>query len=242
MSYNHQYYRFNGTTPENTVPTDQVEEGFSRASSNAGGDQCLLLAARRGDMNAFGELVERHRAACLRRAIFLMRNRSDAEDEVQNGFWKAFQRLGQFRGEGSFCAWLSRIVENQCLMRLREERCLHFVCLDESSESKPGLELIAQSTNPEDDLGLKEVISLLRQEVLRIPPLLRNAIVLRDLDQLTIQDVAQRLGVSVPAAKSRLMRARGELRSRIQKHCGQKGPGTLMETAAPAQTGFKQAV
>ncbi|HKE24477.1 MAG TPA: sigma-70 family RNA polymerase sigma factor [Bryobacteraceae bacterium] len=203
-------------------------------------DEALLSAARNGDSDAFGELVERHRAACLRRATLMLRNRGDAEDEVQNAFWKAFQRLDQYRGEGSFGAWLSRIVENQCLMRLREHKCQRFVCLDESSESKPRVELIAQLTSPEDDLGLKEVIALLQREVLRIPPLLREAMILRDLNQLAIHDVAVRLGVSVPAAKSRLLRAREELRSRIRRHCGRKGPGTLMQTARQARTAFKR--
>lgn len=191
-------------------------------------------------MNAFGRLVEHHRSACLRRAMLMVRNQGDAEDEVQNAFWKAFQRLDQYRGEGSFGAWLSRIVENQCLMRLRERRCEHTVCLDESSESRPGIELVAQLTNPEDALGIKEVIALLRREVLRIPPLLRHAMILRDLNRLPINDVAVELGVSVPAAKSRLLRAREELRTRIQKHCGRKGACTLMETSRQAPAAFKR--
>lgn len=205
-------------------------------------DQALLSAARGGEVSAFSELVKRHRSTCLRRASLMLRNRSDAEDEVQNAFWKAFQRLDQYRGEGSFSAWLTRIVENQCLMRLREQRQPHFVCLDESSESKPTLELVAQLTNPEDDLGSKEVASMLRREVQRIPPLLRHAMILRDLQQLAINEVAVRLGVSVPAAKSRVMRAREELRSRIRKHCGRKGPGTLIQASPRAQAAFKRVV
>jgi RNA polymerase sigma-70 factor (ECF subfamily) len=125
-------------------------------------------------------------------------------------------------------------------MRLREQRYLRFVCLDQSSENHRGLELVAQWANPEDDLGLKEVIAMLRREVLRIPPLLRDAIILRDLDQLAMNDVAVRLGVSVPAAKSRLMRAREELRSRIRKHCGRKGAGTLTQTSRYSRSAFKR--
>src|SRR5436309_2815221 len=80
---------------------------------------------------AFGQLIERHRKTCLKRATTMIRNRSDAEDEVQNAFWKAFQRLDQFRAEGTFAAWLGRIVENQCLMRIREARNARFEYLDE---------------------------------------------------------------------------------------------------------------
>lgn len=220
-------------------PPDQVS---SQPADQASLDQTLLLAARNGDVDAFGELIKHHRPACLRRAHLMLRNRNDAEDEVQNAFWKAYQRLDQYRGEGPFSAWLTRIVENQCLMKLRGHGHPNFVCLDEESELKPGVELVAQLTNPEDDLGLKEVVSLLRREVLRIPPLLRHAIILRDLNQLAINDVAVRLGVSVPAAKSRVMRAREELRLRIRKHCGRKGPGTLMETAPQTRTALKRTV
>ena len=173
--------------------------------------------------------------------MLMIRNRSDAEDEVQNAFWKAFQRLDQFRGEGTFAAWLSRIVENQCLMRIREERNSRFVYLDESTESNVGIELVGQSTGPEDQLGWEEVVVLLRREISRIPPLLRNVMLLRDLEQLSMPDVASRLGLSVPAAKSRLMRARTELRSRIGKHCGKKGLGTLMQKAKYSQAAYTRA-
>ncbi len=204
-------------------------------------EDALVAAARKGDVRAFGDLVERHRSACLKRAMLMIRNRSDAEDEVQNAFWKAFQRLDQFRGEGTFAAWLSRIVENQCLMRIREERNSRFVYLDESSESNVRMELVGQLADPEDKFGLGEVVSLLRKEISRIPPLLRNDMLLRDLDQLSMPEVALRLGLSVPAAKSRLMRARTELRCRITKHCGRKGPGTLMQMARYSQAAYTRA-
>ena len=185
--------------------------------SSATSEEALLPAARAGDAQAFGELTERHRSACLKRAMLMIRNRTAAEDEVQNAFWKAFQHLEQFRGEGTFPAWLSRIVENQCLMRIREERNSRFVYLDQSTESNVRMELVGQLSSPEDQLGLNEVVNLLRTEISRIPPLLRNVMLLRDLDQLSMPEVAFRLGLSVPAAKSRLMRARMELRSRVDR-------------------------
>jgi RNA polymerase sigma-70 factor, ECF subfamily len=206
-----------------------------------GMELALLAAARNGNFHAFGELIERYRAACLKRAMLILRNLGDAEDEVQNAFWKALQRLDQYRGDGPFAAWLGRIVENQCLMRLRDERSSRSVCVDESPESNVGVELVYQFAGPEDQLGKQEVISLLRREIRRIPPLLRHVIVLHDLDQLPMTDVAFQLGVSVPAAKSRLMRARGELRSRITKHCGRKGAGTLMQVSRYSQAVFKRA-
>jgi RNA polymerase sigma-70 factor, ECF subfamily len=212
-----------------------------KADSPAVAEEVLVAAARKGDVRAFGELIERHRSVCLKRAMLMMRNRSDAEDEVQNAFWKAFERLDQFRGEGTFGAWLSRIVENQCLMRIREQRNLRFVYLDEPTESNIRIELVGQVADPEDEFGFDEVISLLRREVSRIPPLLREVMLLRDLDQLSMPDVALRLGLSIPAAKSRLARARMELRSRVAKHCGRKGPGTLIQMARYPQPAYTRA-
>src|SRR5215471_4554705 len=205
----------------------------SAAASGCGtsSEEELVAWAKNGNKEAFGELIQRHRNACLKRATLMIRNISDAEDEVQNAFWKAFQRLDQFRGEGSFAAWLNRIVENQCLMRIREARNSHFIYLDEANESNVRIELVGQSADPEDRVGVDEVVALLRREVSRIPPLLRNVMLLRDLDQMPMPDVAVQLGLSLPAAKSRLMRARTELRSRVSKHCGRKGSGTLIQMA-----------
>lgn len=217
-------------------------KGMQRATTGEDPpDEVLVNSARAGDVRAFGELIKRHRTTCLKRATLMLRNRSDAEDEVQNAFWKALQRLDQFRGEGSFSAWLNRIVENQCLMRIREDQNARFVYLDEATDSNVRLELVSQRSDPEDALGLNEVLVLLRREIQRMPPLLRNVMLLRDLDQLPMPDVANRLGLSVPAAKSRLMRARAELRSRVTKHCGRKGAGTLMQVAKYEQSAYTRA-
>ena len=222
--------------PEATV---ELAAATASATDSAGSNEGdarshekeLVELARQGDTHAFGELFRQNYNACLRRARWLIRNRSDAEDEVQNACWKAFQRLDQFRGEGTFSAWLSRIVENQCLMRIREERQLRFLHLDEASESNIRIELVEQMIDPEDELGDQQLDNLLRREISRIPPLLRNVMLLYDVDELPMPEVAARLGLSVPAAKSRLMRARVEMRARLSKHCGQRGYGSLTRKA-----------
>ena len=201
------------------------------ADTAASHEQELVTLARQGDTGAFDELIRQNYHACLKRARWMIRNQSDAEDEVQNACWKAFQRLDQFRGEGTFSAWLSRIVENQCLMRIREERQLRFLHLDEASESNIRIELVEQMMDPEDKLGDQQLDDLLRTEISRIPPLLRNVMVLYDVEQLPMPEVAARLGLSVPAAKSRLMRARVEMRLRLSKHCGRRGYGSLTRKA-----------
>jgi RNA polymerase sigma-70 factor, ECF subfamily len=201
----------------------------SKADEANGGtsEQELIELARQGETTAFDELIKRHYSKCLKRASSLIRNPTDAEDEVQNACWKAFERLAQFRGEGSFAAWLSRIVENQCLMRIREDKQAHFLYLDQSTEANVRVELVTQVPGPEDKLGDEELESLLQKEISRIPPLLRNVMFLSDVERLPMPDVAARLGVSVPAAKSRLGRARVELRARLKKYCGRRGFSTL---------------
>jgi RNA polymerase sigma-70 factor, ECF subfamily len=211
-----------------TAQAPIVFAASSRGEANsAASEQGLIDLARQGDTAAISELIKRHYNMCLKRASSLIRNPNDAEDEVQNACWKAFERLGQFRGEGTFAAWLSRIVENQCLMRIREDRQAHFLYLDQSSEANVRVELVAQVPGPEDTLGDQELENLLQREISRIPPLLRNVMMLSDVEQLPMPDVAARLGVSVPAAKSRLGRARVELRARLSKYCGRRGFSTL---------------
>jgi RNA polymerase sigma-70 factor, ECF subfamily len=229
--------------PTNEAPHVEAPEAAASSSECApeSEDQKLVEMARLGDTAAFNELIKKNYATCLKRATFMIRNRNDAEDEVQNACWKAFQHLEQFRGEGTFSAWLSRIVENQCLMRIREERKSSFVYLDESTESNVRLELVGQRANPEDELGEQQVVNLVRREISLIPPLLRNVMLLRDVEQLPMPDVASRLGVSVPAAKSRLMRARAELRLRVAKHCGPKGCATLTHRSRYKQAAYLRA-
>ena len=204
-----------------------IEVSKADEANSSTSEQELIELARQGNSAAFDELIKRHYKMCLKRASSLIRSPTDAEDEVQNACWKAFERLAQFRGEGSFAAWLSRIVENQCLMRIREDRQAHFLYLDQSSEANVRVELVAQVPGPEDTLGDEELENILQKEISRIPPLLRNVMFLSDVERLPMPDVAARLGVSIPAAKSRLGRARVELRARLKKYCGRRGFSTL---------------
>jgi RNA polymerase sigma-70 factor (ECF subfamily) len=189
------------------------------------------MRAREGDSSAFGELIERHFPGCVKRAFAMLRNHSDAEDEVQNTFSKAFENLSRFRSEGSFSAWLYRILQNQCRMLIRQRRQSRFVYVDATTPSNARVELVDQVVDQEDELGAREVDSLLLEQVSRVPPLMRHVVVLRDIEGLSMAEVAQQLGLSVPAAKSRLMRARREIRARLKKRCG-RGPYTLTSKAA----------
>jgi len=199
-------------------------------------DQELVELARNEHQDAFGELLRRHRQKCVDLATFFLRNRGDAEDEVQNAFSKAYAHLDQFHGEAEFSTWLARIVSNQCLMLLRVRRRTKFVYLDETAgtQDSPPLELPACGSDPEGDFAFQQMNSVLRSEIRRIPPMLRNVMVLRDIQELSMADVADQLGISVPAAKSRLLRARVELRSRLMRHAERSAfQSPISRTAAP---------
>ena len=185
-------------------------------------DAELVSQARGGDDKAFGVLVDRHRRTCVNFAASILRDRSDAEDEVQEACCKAFEHLEQYRGGGQFLTWLLRIVTNQCLMLIRARRHVQFLYLDAESDreiSSPK-ELRDLLADPEQELVHDELCEVLQQEIRRIPPLLKNVLLLRDVQELPMLDVAARLRITVPAAKSRLLRARTELRDRMRRQCG----------------------
>jgi len=185
-------------------------------------DTTLVELAKLGDKSAFGELLKRHHGRCVRLASFILRNRGDAEDETQNAYWKAFKHLDQFQGDSEFWIWLSKIVTNQCLMFLRRHRRTHLLHLDaERPNFRSGtLDLPCLKPDPERETNRHQVHEVLAIEIRRIPPLLRNVVILRDIKELPMTTVATSLGITVSAAKSRLLRARAELRARVLKRCG----------------------
>src|SRR5581483_2182168 len=90
----------------------------------------LIGIARQGDRGAFGELIQRHYRSCVNVATLVLRNRTEAQDEVQKAAWKAFAHLDQYQGAAEFSTWLLRIVENECLMLMREKSRAQFLYLD----------------------------------------------------------------------------------------------------------------
>ena len=185
-------------------------------------DTELVRLAREGSQEAFGSLVNKHYRSCLNIATIILRDRGDAQDEVQKAFCKAYQHLDQFHGEAEFLTWLLRIVSNQCLMLIRVRRRARFLYLDSDTvrEKSTPIELPAATMNPEHELMHHEMHEVLRREIRHVPPLFRNVLMLRDVLELPMSDVAARLHITIPAAKSRLLRARSELRSRVMRHCG----------------------
>jgi RNA polymerase sigma-70 factor (ECF subfamily) len=193
------------------------------------GDEQLVRLSQEGRRDAFSELTRRNYGLSLKLAISILHDREEAEDEVQNAYWKAFQHIDQFHIDAKFSTWMTRIVVNQCLMRLRKVRRARFLYIDDVQigEDRGTMELVDGERSPESLLGAKELAAVLQKEIRRIPPLLRRVFMLRDVDQLPMPEVAEKLGITVAAAKSRLLRARAELKERLEKHCGVMGAATL---------------
>lgn len=181
----------------------------------------LVAAARSGDIGAFESLVRRYDRNVFRIAQHITQNREDAEDVVQDAFLKAYQNLGQFQGQSKFYTWLVRIAVNEALMRLRRRRPERMVSIDEdvkTEEDSMPREIADWSPNPEQQYTQAELKDLLGKTIQGLPPSFRTVFVLRDVEGLSTEETASALELSVPAVKSRLLRARLQLRERLNKY------------------------
>jgi len=177
----------------------------------------LLTLAQAGNEAAFAELMRRTFTLSFRLAFSILKDREDTEDELQHSYWSAWRNLRLFQRDSKFSTWMSRIVINRCLMRLRKTGRVRFLHLDDGAPDGevPVMELRDKRLGPEAEFSRSEMYALLHKEIRRLPPLLRHTLVMRDLDELPMDYVAGQLGISLVAAKSRLMRARLELRHRL---------------------------
>jgi len=187
----------------------------------------LVQAAKKGDVSAFEELVKRYDRNVFRIAQHITQNREDAEDVVQDAFLKAYSNLEQFQGQSKFYTWLVRIAVNEALMRLRKRRNDRTVSLDEDVETEDGSiprEVADWAPNPEQNYGTSELGDILKKTIQGLSPGFRTVFVLRDVEGMSTEETAEMLGLSVPAVKSRLLRARLQLRERLAKYFkSQKG-------------------
>jgi RNA polymerase sigma-70 factor (ECF subfamily) len=193
-------------------------------------DSDLVIAAQSGNDEAFAELFTRHRLNSVKVATSILKNTDDAEEEVQNSFWKAYTNIQRFQLDAQFTTWLSRIVINQCLMRLRSAKRKRTFSIDDVQfgEGRSTLELRDVRDTPEAKFGREQVVHLMRVEISCIPPVLRDVLVLKDIEERPTVEVAEHLSLTVSAVKSRLLRARRMLRTRLERHQTVGGAATLL--------------
>jgi len=190
-------------------------------SSVAREDEHLLVAAaKKGDATAFEELVSRYEDKIFRLTKNITGNREDAEDAMQDAFLKAYSHLQGFHGDSRFYTWLVRIAANESLMRLRKRRPNQF-SLDEPVEGDADLmsrELEDWGPSPEQGYAQAELQDILAEVIDKLEPESRIVLVLRDLEELSTQEAAEALGISMAAVKSRLLRARLKLREKLNRY------------------------
>src|SRR5438270_3986991 len=188
----------------------------------------LVQAAKKGDLEAFSELVRRYDRNVFRIAQHITHNEEDAQDVVQDAFLKAYQNLEQFQGNSKFYTWLVRIAVNEALMKLRKRRSDKTVSIDEDVETEEGSmprEVADWSPNPEQLYGQSELSDILKKTIQGLPPGFRTVFVLRDVEGLSTEETAEMLSLSIPAVKSRLLRARLQLRERLARYFKSKRDG-----------------
>ena len=202
-----------------------------RAETND--DLTLVQASKNGDVAAFEQLVKRYDRKLFRIAQSVTHNREDSQDAVQEALLKAYQHLGDFRGDSQFSTWLIRITLNQSLMKLRKLRRTKEVALDEdfgTDEDVLPREVIDWAPNPEQLYSVSELRNILIKTIEELRPILRAVFVLQDLEGLSTDQTAEVLNLSQSAVKSRLWRARLELRERLNKYFGKSAESAQVES------------
>src|SRR5271154_1013640 len=186
----------------------------------------LVAKARKGDLEAFNELVSRYERKIYRLAKHITQNDEDAEDVLQETFLKAYEHIGDFQGQSKFYTWIVRIGVNESLMKLRKRKSDRTVPLDEpvdTGEDTVTREIAVWEENPEQKYSREELRQILDEAVEGLRPAFRTVFVLRDIEELSTEETAEALGISVPAVKSRLLRARLQLREKLTRFFKRKG-------------------
>ena len=208
-------------------PSRAIEwRGMPAAAETVFDESSLVARARAGDAGAFNQLVNHYSRKIYRLAKHITQSNEDAEDVLQETFMKAFEHLGDFQGQSKFYTWIVRIAVNESLMKLRKRKSDRTVPLDEpidTGEDTVVREIAVWEENPEQKYSREELGSILDEAVQSLKPVFRTVFVLRDIEEMSTEETAQALGISVPAVKSRLLRARLQLREKLSRFFKRKG-------------------
>jgi RNA polymerase sigma-70 factor (ECF subfamily) len=187
----------------------------------ASDDLDLVHATLRGDVYAFEELVRRYDRKLLRIALNVTHNAEDAQDAVQEAFFKAFQKLGEFRAESQFSTWLIRIALNQAIMKVRKRCSTKELSLDGDFQVDGAtfpIDLTDWAPNPEQRYRTSELREILRKALQELPPMSRTVFVLRDIEGFSIEETAVAMNLTHATVKSRLLRGRLQLRESLARY------------------------
>ncbi len=184
-------------------------------------DLALVHASQSGDAAAFEELVRRYDRKLLRIAQHVTDNLEDAEEAVQEAFFKGYRKLHQFQENAKFSTWLIRIAINESLTKLRKRRKARELSLDENAQAEDRdlpRDVADWAPNPEQLYGASELRKILIGSLQELGPGLRTVFVLRNVEGFSTNQTAEILGLNEAAVRSRLFRARLQLREKLSKY------------------------
>ena len=187
----------------------------------------MIASILAGNTQAFHELIRPYERSGYVMALSLLKNEADAEDAAQEAFLKAYRNLAGFRAEAKFSTWLISIVLNEARSRLRRKSAVKMESLDEPQDEQghvsPAL-LRDWREIPSEAVERGEVRVMLQQAISDLPPIYREIFLLRDVEELSIDESATALGISVSAVKVRLHRARMMLQKKLAPQLKQVNP------------------
>jgi RNA polymerase sigma factor (sigma-70 family) len=196
-----------------------VNSGMAhRLEPNALGDELLVTAAQAGQEWAFVELYTRYSKRVFNTIYGVTKNREDAEDALQDSMMRAFLHLKQFDGRSSFATWFTRIGINSALMILRKRRIRLETSIDAGTEGETWQtwQIADHSADPEEHYAGNERSLHLERAICRLPAALRSVVESGQMEGHSMKQIAHNMGISVPATKSRLARAKVALRKSMR--------------------------
>lgn len=205
--------------------TDRSSRSGEGISGSLSDDEAWVAKAQRGDPEAFGELVTRHRRRAYQVALSMTGHPETAMDLTQDAFLRAYQSLAHFRGDAKFSTWLRRIVTNVCLDHLR--RAEHRVmaasyddALGEGDDGGDAVRLTSTIESPDTGVSRKELGRAIMAAMGELTPEQRAALVLREIEGLSYEEIATTMGCATGTVMSRLHYARKRMQSLLREHHG----------------------
>ena len=218
----------NIVNPSGAQPTPMAREGAVHlVDISRDADAELVAHAQTGNLEAFEELVRLHTRLIYRTLIAILGNPADAQDAMQDTLLSAYKHIGGFQGRSKFSTWLVSIARNAALQRLRNRKKIEGLdqnCTEDDGDFRPR-QVRAWQDDPEQWHSKEEIRQLVEKGLLQIPAKYRVVVVLRDIEQLSAEEVARQLGLSVPAVKTRLLRGRLMLREWLSPHLAESSKG-----------------
>ena len=197
-------------------------------------EQGLVTRARAGDAEAFRSLVVRYQRKVYAVALGIVRDPDLAWDVAQEAFVRVHRHLGEFKGESAFSTWVFRIASHLAIDSVRRERTSAKDDLEEAGEAAlaeggEGILATALGTNPQESALRRELLEKIGEALDRLPEIHRTILVLREVEGLSYEELAERLAISKGTVMSRLFHARKKMQALLRRYAGLEGRGEAGE-------------